>query len=195
MELVTPEQIRPFLFQLSELAPSAPLFCVTNGASQEGCLFSENIYRSKAKSPDVEGWLRAEEQSTGSDHSGHGHHKTADGNRHGRMQATCLTFSDPVDPIALETCLESLLLFRRADMLRVKGIVNVRGMDRPIVIHGVQHVFHPPEILDQWPGSDHRTRIVFITRNLSHEELRKCFAGIGLEASSSPIRHADCVKF
>jgi len=30
------------------------------------------------------------------------------------------------------------------------------------VIHGVQHVFHPPTWLDGWPGSDRRSRLVFI---------------------------------
>ena len=33
---------------------------------------------------------------------------------------------------------------------------------QPAVIHGVQHVFHPPEWLDAWPGEDRRTRMVFI---------------------------------
>jgi G3E family GTPase len=35
-----------------------------------------------------------------------------------------------------------------------------------VVVHGVQHVFHPPVTLDDWPDEDHRTRLVFITRDL-----------------------------
>jgi G3E family GTPase len=40
---------------------------------------------------------------------------------------------------------------------------------RPMVIHGVQHIFHPPIQLPEWPSDDHRTRIVFITRDIEKE--------------------------
>jgi G3E family GTPase len=51
--------------------------------------------------------------------------------------------------------------FRGPDLLRVKGIINVEGMDRPMTIHGVQHVFHPPEVLERWPSEDRRTKVGF----------------------------------
>ena len=52
-------------------------------------------------------------------------------------------------------------------MLRVKGIVAVSDhLEQPLVIHGVQHVFHPPVKLETWPSADRRTRVVFITRDL-----------------------------
>ena len=57
------------------------------------------------------------------------------------------------------------------DLLRVKGIVHVAGRAGPVVIHGVQHVFHPPVELKAWPDADRRTRIVFITRNIKAEAL------------------------
>ena len=53
-----------------------------------------------------------------------------------------------------------------ADILRLKGILNVEDMDRPLVIHGVQHLFHPPALLDAWPDGDRSSRLVFITRDL-----------------------------
>jgi G3E family GTPase len=52
-------------------------------------------------------------------------------------------------------------------MLRVKGILNVaESPGRPLVVHGVQHLFHPPETLARWPSNDHRSRVVFITHNI-----------------------------
>jgi hypothetical protein len=53
-------------------------------------------------------------------------------------------------------------------------------VSRPLVIHGVQHVFHPPVRLDAWPDQDRRTRIVFIIRHLNPnfiEQLYSAFAG------------------
>jgi G3E family GTPase len=66
-----------------------------------------------------------------------------------------------------------LVAFQGPDLLRVKGIVNVAGRAGPLVIQGVQHIFHPSVPLDAWPSDDRRTRIVFITRDLDKAALRK----------------------
>src|SRR3546814_5543499 len=54
----------------------------------------------------------------------------------------------------------------------MKGILNVDGLDRPVAVHGVQHLFHPPVILDAWPSDDRRSRIIFITRNVGADALK-----------------------
>jgi G3E family GTPase len=70
--------------------------------------------------------------------------------------------------------LDLVSAMRGNDLLRVKGIVNViEESSRPVVIHGVQHIFHPPIKLDAWPSDDHRTRIVFITRNIDQEVIEE----------------------
>ncbi len=75
---------------------------------------------------------------------------------------------DPIPAVALTLLLEILAEHCGADLLRMKGIVNVaESGDRPAVIHGVQHVFHAPAWLDRWPSADRSSRIVFITRNVS----------------------------
>ncbi len=61
----------------------------------------------------------------------------------------------------------------------------------PIVIHGVQHVFHPPVRLPHWPDSDERTRIVLITRDLEPEAVKQLFdAFLGAASSDRPDRAA-----
>ena len=63
--------------------------------------------------------------------------------------------------------LEMLVASRGANLLRVKGILNLRGHDRPVAIHAVRHLMHPPVKLAAWPAGDPRTsRLVFITRDL-----------------------------
>jgi G3E family GTPase len=60
-----------------------------------------------------------------------------------------------------------LIASRGEHLLRVKGILNLKGRDRPVVIHAVRHLMHPPVQLAAWPQDDPRTsRIVFITRDL-----------------------------
>jgi G3E family GTPase len=61
---------------------------------------------------------------------------------------------------------------RGEDFLRVKGLVQqAEDPDRPLVIHGVQHLFHPPELLPAWPSAERRTRIVFITRGVDAQAM------------------------
>jgi G3E family GTPase len=62
--------------------------------------------------------------------------------------------------------------YRGPDLLRIKGLVNIIGEPGPVVIHGVQHIFHPSVSLEAWPDDDHRSRIVFIGRNLPEAQLR-----------------------
>jgi hypothetical protein len=63
--------------------------------------------------------------------------------------------------------------------------------DTPVVIHGVQHVFHPPARLPGWPDADRRTRLVFITRDLNPAKIQELFdAFLGVPASDRPDRAA-----
>ena len=74
----------------------------------------------------------------------------------------------PIHAVTLTLFLEALAEHCGADLLRVKGIVNIaESAERPAVIHGVQHVFHPPAWLEAWPSADRTTRIVLITRGVS----------------------------
>jgi G3E family GTPase len=68
---------------------------------------------------------------------------------------------------------------RGPDLLRVKGLVDVAGERGPVVVQGVQHIFHPPVTLDAWPGAYRRSRLVFITRNIPRESVAALFAAAG----------------
>jgi G3E family GTPase len=43
----------------------------------------------------------------------------------------------------------------------------------PIVLHGVQHVIHPPVHLDEWPNDDRASRLVFIVQDIDPLLLRR----------------------
>jgi G3E family GTPase len=63
-----------------------------------------------------------------------------------------------------------LLHARGEDVLRVKGLLNV-GEEGPVVLNGVQHIIHPPQHLDGWPGEDHSSQITFITRTIEPQAI------------------------
>lgn len=78
----------------------------------------------------------------------------------------CLTLEQPVEWPCFRAFLERLIAQRGGEILRLKGLVNALGSDRPILINGAQHLFHAPEALDTWPDGPRITTLVFITRGL-----------------------------
>jgi G3E family GTPase len=87
-----------------------------------------------------------------------------------------LRFDKPFSWTAFSSALDLLSSLRGPDLLRVKGIVNVDG--KPVVVQGVQHIFHPPVSLDRWPSKDVDSRLVFITRNISAPTIRGLFLAV-----------------
>lgn len=84
-----------------------------------------------------------------------------------------LTWDESFSWEAFSSALELLSNLRGQDLLRVKGIINIMG--KPVVIQGVQHVFHPPVELDRWPSDNHKSRLVFIGRRLDGSAIRELF--------------------
>lgn len=115
-------------------------------------------------------------------HAGHAHgagdaaHRH-DVNRHSEaIRAYCLTLEAPISRFAFAMAMELLTANQGEDLLRVKGIVALAEQpERPLVIHGVQHLLHEPVTLERWPDDDRRTRLVFVTRNIPRETMQRFF--------------------
>jgi G3E family GTPase len=99
------------------------------------------------------------------------------------VRALCLTLDEQVDWTAFGVWLTMLLQARGADVLRVKGLLDV-GAAGPVLINGVQHVVHPPEHLPSWPDDDRRSRIVFIGRGFTRDALERSLAAFNRAASA-----------
>ncbi len=100
------------------------------------------------------------------------------------IQTYAIVRTDPIRAVALTLFLETLAEHCGADLLRLKGIVNIReSPDRPGVIHGVQHVFHPLTWLACWPSDDRRSRMVFITRRIPQRWLEVLIDALDAEVA------------
>jgi G3E family GTPase len=89
-----------------------------------------------------------------------------------------LTQEKPI-PWAVFACLmDALMQLRGPDLLRVKGFLDVEGCKGPVVVQFVQHLAHPPVELESWPDETRQSRVVFITRNISEQQVSDLFKAI-----------------
>ena len=100
------------------------------------------------------------------------------------IRSFCLWFDRPFTWDGLNAALQALAQLRGPDLLRVKGIVHVVGERGPVVLQGAQHLFHPPVTLESGHGSEPRSRIVFIVRNMRRESIEALFAAVGALAEA-----------
>jgi G3E family GTPase len=85
----------------------------------------------------------------------------------GGIETETLRRGRPLPALALTLWLEALTEHCGDRLVRMKGLVSIEEMSgRPAVVHGVQHVFSPPEFLERWPSEDTDTRLVFISRDV-----------------------------
>ncbi|MDO9411561.1 MAG: GTP-binding protein [Pseudolabrys sp.] len=178
------------LARLRTLNPAAGVLDAAKGEATADRLLNCGLYDPARKIPDVNKWLAAEAYAAAHDHDHHHHH---DVNRHDdHIISFVLTTDKPIAAGTLDMFLELLRAQYGARLLRMKGIINVTEMpDTPVVVHGVQHVFHPTAQLERWPDSDRRTRLVFITKDLPQRTVQELFeAFLGAASPDRPDRAA-----
>jgi len=188
-DLVDEAKQQRIVAKLRGLNPAASILDAAKGEATADRLLGSGLYDPDRKIPDVKKWLAAEAYA---DSHGHRHHHH-DVNRHDEhISSFVLTADDAIPSGTLEMFLELLRATHGEKLLRVKGIVKLAEMpDTPVVVHGVQHIFHPTARLERWPDDDHRTRLVFITRDLPQRTVRELFeAFLGIAAPDRPDRAA-----
>jgi G3E family GTPase len=174
-DIAEAEAVAELETKLRRLNPSAPVSRAAGEAIDPDDLLTGDLYDARSKSAEVQHWLQGAAREI--EHEAHHHQSDRDSidvNRHDRgIVAFCLNFDEPLDWTAFGVWLTMLLNVHGDKVLRVKGLLNVRGSKTPVVIHGVQHVIHPPVHLPKWPTRDHASKLVFITRDLPRENVAK----------------------
>jgi dihydroorotase len=186
-DLAEPVRRQALTARLAALNPSAPLIPVAQGVIDPARLFNLGFFDPASKSVDVQRWLRDEAFAAGHQH--HHDEEHADPNRHDdRIRAFCITRERPISWAVLSGWLDGLATMRGDDLLRFKAIVALSDRpDQPVVLHGVQHLFHPPVLLPQWPSEDRRTRMVFITRDLPQEAIEATLTAFEKAVEEPPL--------
>lgn len=159
---------------LKQINPGARML---EASAEPEAVVQGGLFSLDTRSDDVRTWLDPDRYAH--EHDGHDHRHHHDVNRHDkRIAAACLTADEPLPDAAFAMFLDLLRGTYGKQLLRAKGVVALRSdPDRPLVVHGVQHYFHPAHKLAAWPDPDHRSRFVVIARDLDPAIVQKLWDG------------------
>jgi G3E family GTPase len=155
-DIAAPDVVENLRARLAVLNPAATLIDALKDELTPETLFGATDFSVTGKMAELKAWIGAHAEP-------HGHDRD--------IVAHCLVFDAPLDWAIAAKWLDELALEHGQHLLRVKGLLNVREQEEPVVIQGVHHLFHPPSTLPAWPDSDRRSRLVFIVRNLERSVL------------------------
>ncbi|MEP1610319.1 MAG: GTP-binding protein [Roseobacter sp.] len=174
-DLVSSDISTSFQKRLKSLNPTADIVQADHGQIPTEVLWDLSGMRSQGKSDQAIAWLTPHaprdpfENLSGfatSDRSIPPPH-----NHDTRIGSVSIVLQEPIPAAAFDLWLDTLIMLRGPDILRVKGIVHLEDFETPFVFHGVQHLFDPPVPLTDWPKENHQSRIVVIARDMSRAEL------------------------
>jgi len=203
--------------RLKLLNPGADILEASDTRTGYAALFECGLYNPETKTADVQHWLKAEayeDDHHDHDHEAHSHHHHTHDHDHGHdhvcgpdcdhdhghhhhhhddaIRSFSLRHKEPIPFSTFEMFLDLLRSTHGEKLLRVKGIVQIaEDPDRPLVIHGVQKIFHPPVRLPKWPNDEHETLLVMIVKDLPESYVRELFdAFLGKAGIDRPDRAA-----
>ncbi len=164
VDLVETHSVAALREQLRTLNFSAHILESSEVHGEVHRLLTDDIYHAEGKFREASHWTAEEVDEHGS------HEHTAS------VQSFAVTFDRPLDWTAFGVWASMLLHRHGADVLRLKGLLNVAGVPTPVLINGVQHIVHPPSHLEAWPDADRRSRLIFIVRGLQRSRIERSLA-------------------
>lgn len=164
--------------RLAAINPAAEIVTLTGAATPDGELLLSDIHGEEARSAEVSRWLAGVATVAKHDHD-HPHGLSPrhlhDINRHGDIRAFVLRADRPLSWPRFALWLSMLLNRHGAKILRLKGLIELEGVDTPVVIQGVQHIIHAPLHLKAWPNGATGTQIVLIVKGLDPALVQRSF--------------------
>jgi G3E family GTPase len=180
-DIAEPSDVEGLKQRLRALNPGSEILEVSHGAIDADALLSASLYDAKAGLSDVDRWLNAEAH--------HHHTDSHDHHDHDHLSHDVTTWLlEEARLVDWETFLQKLgpIIGRHGDaLLRVKGVIHASDDPRPIVIHGVQKMFHPPVRLHSWKSAP-GTKIVIIGEKTAEPAVAEIAAALDEAAGAHP---------
>lgn len=108
---------------------------------------------------------------------------------HTNIESFAIIRHEPINSLALLAAINLVQQQYGDSILRLKGIVNIEGQPKPVIIHGVQGQLYPVTDMDEWPEGEHVSKIVFIVRATVLEQIKHIFTKSIDEPDASVIAY------
>lgn len=184
VDLVEPFDLSRFETRLKGINTSARRIHADHGHVPVGTLFGLSAMQTGVTSSEVDSWLGLAEQMAKPDPlaglSGFPAQTAAPatfsppvpGAHHDhRINSASIEMAEPIPANVFDFWLDTLIALKGPNILRLKGILHVQGLQYPFVFHGVQHIFEAPVPMKSWSGEDTTSRVVVIARDMDEADL------------------------
>lgn len=185
-DLVNAEQCGSARALVEALNPIAAKMTVSYGDVAAAELLDLGLFDPSTREGSVSSWIGmdGDARHASEDHcalcgSGeHDHDRDHDHHHgHAHVDVSSVSFREvtAVDYEKFLAFLTQLTSSYGANLYRVKGLIRFSGVDRPIILQGVQNVFSPLTYAEAWPRGVPETRLVIIGKKLEKENIAAGF--------------------
>ena len=94
---------------------------------------------------------------------------------HTNIDSFAIVRHEPINSLVLLAAINAVNQQYGDSVLRIKGILDIEGQDKPVIIHGVQGQLYPISQMDEWPEEPHESKLVFIVRSTVLEQIKFMF--------------------
>ena len=108
---------------------------------------------------------------------------------HSDIDSFAVEYDEPIEALSLLSAVSQVQQTYGDSILRIKGILDLKGQEKPIVIHGVLGNLYPLSELREWPKDNKKSQLVFICRASVIEQIRHMFNELILNPSESTLAY------
>ncbi|WP_297770953.1 GTP-binding protein [uncultured Roseovarius sp.] len=184
-DLVAPYELERFEKRVAGINATARRVRAEHGRVPIGTLFGRSAMRASVTTDDILEWLGTSKPQADplAGLSGFGQTKPAPAvlpmsgaaspaHHDHRIGSASIDVTEPIPAEVFDFWLDTLIALKGPDILRIKGIVHLEGLEWPFVFHGVQHIFDAPVPLKSLSGGNTTSRVVVIARDVEKSDLK-----------------------
>jgi G3E family GTPase len=177
-DLVTEEELRTIEAHLRRLNPMAPIHRAQRSNVQLDAILGRggfDLNRITELEPNFLTPAHSEAEHVHDEHCDQDHHEHHDHQHDHGIRSISLHTDKPMDRRKIARWLTALTKNQGPDILRAKGIIDVKDNNRRLVFQAV-HMILEGDLQREWRDGEPRySRMVFIGRNLNQAELKSAF--------------------
>lgn len=175
-DIAPPERVQAFEARLRTLNPGATVLHAVRGQGVPGQFWNQSSLRDDATPSDILAWTNAtpkpSDPLTGLTGFAPTKPAVVMSPHDDRIVTASVVVDHALDDELFDEWLNGLISLRGANILRAKGILFLKDIPYPFVFHGVQNVFDDPVPLRNWTGTDRRSRVVIIAKDVRQRRLQ-----------------------